>query len=109
MPKCKVDFDALQWESPVPGARYKAYRQGNHRLRLVEFAYGFVEPDWCINGHIGYVLDGEMAVDFGGDVVHFSAGDGVFIPPGVENRHRAYVSSDVVMLILVEEVACCVV
>jgi hypothetical protein len=53
MEKCKVSFDALQWQSPLTGVRYKVFQQGSHRLRLVEFSCGFVEPDWCINGHIG--------------------------------------------------------
>ena len=103
MGKCRVDFDSLPWQSPSKGARYKAFQQGNRRLRLLEFSRGFVEPDWCMKGHIGYVLDGELDIDFNGDPVHFSAGDGVFIPPGTENKHMAKVLTDVVRLILVED------
>jgi quercetin dioxygenase-like cupin family protein len=103
--KCKVNFDALQWQSPLPGARCKVFQQGNRRLRLVEFSYGFVEPDWCIHGHIGYVLDGELDVDFDGTLIRFSAGDGVFIPAGAKHKHKAKVLTDVVRLVLVEEVA----
>jgi hypothetical protein len=102
--KGNVNFDALPWQSPLVGARYKVFQRGNRRLRLVEFSYGFMEPDWCTNGHIGYVLDGEMDVDFDGEIVHFSAGDGVFISAGTENKHVAKVLTDVVRLILVEEV-----
>jgi quercetin dioxygenase-like cupin family protein len=101
--KCKVNFDGLQWQSPLKGARYKVFQGGNRRLRLVEFSRGFVERDWCLNGHIGYVLDGEMELDFDGDLVHFSAGDGVFIPAGMECKHMAKVLTDVVRLILVED------
>jgi len=101
--KCKVDVDGLQWQSPLKDARYKVFQEGNRRLRLVEFSRGFVERDWCLNGHIGYVLDGEMDVDFDGERVHFSAGDGVFITAGAENKHMARVLTDVVRLILVED------
>ena len=73
-------------------------------MRFVEFSHGFVEPEWCINGHVGYVLDGDMDVDFDGETVHFSAGDGIFIPAGAEHRHRAKILTDVVRLVLVEEV-----
>jgi hypothetical protein len=45
-----------------------------------------------------------MDVDFDGELVHFSAGDGLFIPAGAENRHVVKFLSDVVRLILVEEV-----
>ena len=99
----KVDFGALEWQTPLPGARYKAIEQDGRRLRLVEFTKGFVEPDWCTKGHIGYVLDGVIDVDFDGTIVRFSAGEGLMIPEGKENRHKATVATDVVRLILVED------
>jgi quercetin dioxygenase-like cupin family protein len=103
MDQRRVDFGSLAWQTPLPKARYKASQHGNRRIRLVEFAKGFVEPDWCIQGHMGYVLDGEMDVDFDGQVVRFSTGDGVAIPAGEKNRHKATVITDVVRLILVED------
>ena len=77
MEKCKVDFKSLSWEAPMAGVRFKAYQENKRRLRLVEFRKEFVEPDWCRNGHIGFVLDGEMEIDFNGEVVHFGPGDGL--------------------------------
>jgi quercetin dioxygenase-like cupin family protein len=103
MEKHKVDFEDLKWISPVRGMRYKAFQEGNRKIRLAEFAKDFVEPDWCTKGHIGFVLDGEMEIDFDGNIVCFSAGDGIFIPEGKENRHKASVHTDVVRLILVED------
>lgn len=103
MDERRIDFGSLPWQTPLPGARYKASQHGNRRIRLVEFTKGFVEPDWCTKGHIGYVLSGEMDVDFDGQVVRFSAGDGLVIPGGEENRHKATVITDVVTLILVED------
>ena len=100
----KVDFESLAWQTPLPGARFKVFQQNGRRLRLVEFTRGFVEPDWCTKGHIGYVLEGEMDVDFDGSIVRFSAGDGVFIAAGPESRHKASVLTDVVRLVLVEDV-----
>ena len=89
MDERRIDFGSLSWQTPLPGARYKASQQGNRRIRLVEFEKGFVEPDWCMKGHVGYVLSGEMDVDFDGQVVRFSEGDGLMIPRGEENRHKA--------------------
>jgi quercetin dioxygenase-like cupin family protein len=103
MKERKVDFESLEWQNPLPGARFKVFRQGNRRLRLVEFTRGFVEPNWCAEGHIGYVLAGQMDVDFDGNVIRFSAGNGLFIPAGAESRHKASVVSDIVRLILVED------
>ena len=99
----KIDFGALDWQSPLPGARFKSYEQAGRTLRLLELTEDFVEPEWCTKGHIGYVLEGQMEVDFDGEVVRYSAGDGIFILPGEEHRHLAKVLSEVVRLILVED------
>jgi quercetin dioxygenase-like cupin family protein len=100
----KVDFEQVAWEHPAPNVRHKVYQEGHRRLRLVEFSKGFVEADWCTRAHSGYVLEGEMNVDFHGTVVRYRAGDGVFIPAGEDCGHKATVLSDVVRLVLVEEV-----
>ncbi|MHC4159620.1 MAG: cupin domain-containing protein [Planctomycetota bacterium] len=99
----KVDFDSMLWEKPDAGFRFKAYEHDGTKLRLVELTKEFVEPDWCTNGHIGYVLQGQMEIDFNGNTIIFSPGDGVFIPPGEKHKHKGKVLEDVVKLILVEE------
>lgn len=101
---CRIDFDALPWQSPAACVRQKVFASGSRRLRLVEFAHGFVEPDWCLKGHIGYVLSGRGELTFEGRSVPFGPGDGIFIPAGLEHRHKTTVLSDVCRVILVEDV-----
>jgi ethanolamine utilization protein EutQ (cupin superfamily) len=102
--ECRVDFDSLEWQTPLPGARFKVYRRDGRRLRLVEFTKDFVEPEWCTKGHIGYVVEGEMAIDFDGHIVPYSTGDGIFIPAGQGSKHMVKVLTDVVRLIVIEDV-----
>ena len=71
---------------------------------MVEFSKEFVEPDWCTKGHIGYILEGQMEINFDGKKVVFNAGDGVFIPAGEKHRHKGRVLTDIVKVILVEDV-----
>ncbi len=104
MEQYKIDFDSKPWETPAKGVRFKAYEQGGRKLRLAEFTKEFVEPDWCTKGHIGYVLEGQMEIDFDGKVIVFRPGDGVFIPAGEEHKHKAKVLTDKVKVILVEDV-----
>ncbi len=104
MERYNVDFGSMSWEQPAPGVRIKAHEQNGRRLRLAEFSKDFIEPDWCTRGHIGYVLEGEMEVDFHGQVVSFRAGDGLFIAPGYEHRHKARVLTGSVKVVLVEDV-----
>ena len=104
MEQYKIDFESMSWETPAVGVRFKAYEQSGRKLRLVEFAKEFVEPDWCTKGHIGYILEGEMEIDFDGKAIQFGPGDGVFIPAGEKHKHKAKILTDVVKVILVEDV-----
>lgn len=103
MGQLRIDFNALEWESIAQGARSKSYQQNGRKLRLLEFSKGFIEPDWCLKGHVGYVLEGEMDLDINGQVIHYSKGDGIFIPEGGEVKHKALVDK-YIKLILVEDV-----
>lgn len=100
----KIDFQSLKWEAQAAGVKCKAFQQGRRKLRLAEFTKEFVEPDWCTKGHIGYVLEGQMEIDFDGKTVIFGPGDGLFIPAGEQHQHKARILTDVVKVILVEDV-----
>ena len=102
MELCRIDFDSIPWESPLAGVRFRPYRGEGQQLRLVEYTRQFVEPDWCRKGHIGYVLEGRFQIDFNGQIVEYGPGDGIFIPPGEEHKHKASVLTDVVKVFLVE-------
>ena len=100
----RVDFDALEWQQLLPGARAKVHRAGSKQLRLVEFTSEFVEPHWCEKGHIGLVVSGILEIDFRGQIVRYPEGSGIFIPPGSESCHKARSVTPVVRLVLVEDV-----
>ena len=118
----KITFAALPWESPMPGVRFKRYAAGGKQLRLVEYTREFAEPDWCGKGHTGYVIDGELEIDFHGTVVLYSPGDAIptpkdggsavrrqgcrsrLIPPGEGDRHKAKILTDTATVFLSEDV-----
>jgi len=100
----RIDFAATLWVAAAPGVRYKVQKQGGRQIRLVEYSKDFAEPDWCRKGHIGYVLDGQMEIDFNGTVLTFKPGDGLFIPAGEKNKHKMTVLTRVVTAILVEDI-----
>lgn len=100
---CHTDFAALPWVTPAQNVRYKIQRHGDRQVRLVEFGHGFVEADWCRKGHIGYVLEGMGELAMEKLTVAFKTGDGFFIPPGEECRHKLHVLSEVLRVFLVEE------
>ena len=100
---CRARFDSLPWQIEIEGARQKAVKRGRQRLRLLQISRSFVEREWCIRGHVGYVLQGELDVDFDGHVVRFSAGDGIWIPAGPQHKHKPKAVSKVVKLFLLED------
>jgi len=103
MKSYKIDFRRLDWESPMEGVRQKAFTEGGKRLRLVEYTRA-MPAHWCERGHFGYILEGELEIEFEDATYVFKSGDGVFIPDGAEHRHRARVLTDTVTVIFVEDV-----
>ncbi len=94
----KVDFDALEWQSSLPGARAKVHRDGSKQIRLVEFTAEFVEPQWCEKGRIGFVLSGTLEIDFRDQTILYPEGSGLFIPAGSSSAHKARSVTPVVRL-----------
>jgi quercetin dioxygenase-like cupin family protein len=103
MEQYRIDFESMEWESPADGVKFKAHERNAGKLRFVEFSKEFIEHDWCTKGHIGYILDGQMEIDFDGTKEIFGPGDGVFIPAGQQHKHKGRVLTDKVKAILVEE------
>ena len=54
-----IEFDNLEWESPIKGIRHKYFSDGKQKIRLVEYSQE-MELHWCENGHIGLILEGEF-------------------------------------------------
>jgi mannose-6-phosphate isomerase-like protein (cupin superfamily) len=101
--ECNIQFSTIPWASPMKGVRHKVKPVGDKKLRLVEYTQE-MEPHWCERGHTGYILDGQMEIEFEEGVHTFKAGDGVNIPNGPEHKHRAKVVSGVVRAFFIEDV-----
>ena len=100
----RIAFDDLPWETHASGLRFKVHKTGARQLRLLEFTPELHHPHWCESGHVGYVVEGELEIEFAGESMTFRAGDGVSIPPGHPDRHRPRAISERVRLIFVEEI-----
>jgi quercetin dioxygenase-like cupin family protein len=49
---------------------------------------GFVEPQWCEQGHAGFVVRGEYVTELEGAAWTMHAGQGFILPPGTRHRSR---------------------
>jgi hypothetical protein len=99
-----VLFDSLEWNSLGHGSRFKLFQSGTKQLRLLEFTSDFVDPSWCEKGHIGYVVRGELEIDFQGNVVRYPEGSGIVISSGSSSGHKARPVTPTVLLFLVEDI-----
>ncbi len=96
-----IDFNMIPWETPVTGLRMKYKIIDNRKIRLAEFSKDFVENDWCLKGHIGYVLEGSIEVNIDGKPQLFKTKEGIFIPKGL--RHKHIRTLETALLFLVED------
>jgi ethanolamine utilization protein EutQ (cupin superfamily) len=103
MRKFKVDFESMPWDEGRDGVRLKDYCEDGRRLRLVDFQTSEGFDGWCELGHIGYVLEGGLEIDFKGKVLTFAKGDGLFVPAGNAGAHRAVSIVPGTRLLMVED------
>lgn len=99
----RVDFDKLDWESPIEGVRHKYIDQNSLRIRLVEYSRE-MPPHWCEKGHYGYLIEGQMEIEYKNSRMIYKPGDGIFIPAGPDHKHRAWVLSEKALVFFLEKV-----
>ena len=103
MSQYKIDFNSMRWDAPTVGVRQKLVESNNKQFRLVEFSNDFVELDWCTKGHTGYILDGQLEIDFNGTSIVYGPGDAAIIPDGEDHKHKAKSITDTVTIFVVED------
>ena len=98
----KIDFAALEWEISASGLRSKSFETNGKRARLLEHSSAAREEEWCEKPHVGYVLEGELEIEFFDKTETFRAGDGIFISAG--EKHKARSPAEKTLLFLVEDI-----
>ncbi len=99
----RIDFDSLPWDTGPTGIRSKTALRDGRQVRLVELERADREHDWCVTGHVGYVLEGELEIAFEDRTERFTTGAGFFIRSGEDERHKPKAVSRQVVLLLVED------
>ena len=99
----KAEFDKLDWDSPLEGVRHKFIDQNNLRIRLVEYSKEMT-PHWCEKGHYGYLIEGQLEIEYENGKIVYKPGDGIFIPDGSDHRHRGKALTERVLVFFIEKV-----
>ena len=96
----KIRFGDMEWELPRDGMRAKRICIESSEIRIVEFRPELSHPEWCTNGHVGYVISGELEIRFANQTETYGPGDGIFIPAGQSHKHVPCAKSKRVRLFL---------
>jgi quercetin dioxygenase-like cupin family protein len=97
----KTEFNKIPWQESMAGVRHKYFDQNGIRLRLVEYSKE-MHVHWCDKGHFGYLIEGNMEIEFENSNEIYSAGDGIFLPTGSEHKHKGKLLSDKALVFFVE-------
>lgn len=103
-----IPFQVFDLESMSPEehpgtsgkALWKTVRQGNVRIRIVEYTPGYLADHWCEKGHAVFVLDGEFESELK-DGRKFSLSKGMcYLVADKADAHRSYTENGVKLLIV---------
>lgn len=103
-----IPFTAIDWTTVAAeehdGISGKAYwqvlRQGNVRVRIVEYTPGYLADHWCEKGHVVHVLKGEFASELrDGRTFHLTAGMSYVVADGTD-AHRSSTTDGATLLIV---------
>jgi hypothetical protein len=81
-------FDLVEWVEEAPGVRAKVVTIGDARWAVVEYEPGSGRPEWCTEGHHGFVLSGAIHYEFedGSKPLALTEGHGFLLPSGQGHR-----------------------
>lgn len=84
-----VELDAVEWVEEDEGVRARVGRVRGGRWALVEYAPRSERHEWCMDGHVGYILAGTIEYELeGGGMIEVGAGSCFVLPAGQRHRGR---------------------
>ena len=104
-----VSYSLIDWQNvestEVKGitghAFWKTKKFNDLRIRIIEKSPGYRADHYCKKGHVIYVIDGEMVIDFeNGEKFSVSAGQTVFLGDDPEFGHSTFTENGIKYFII---------
>ena len=83
-----LDFSQREMKKNPDHTSVREIVVGNKHVEIVEYEENASHSDWCIAGHIGFVLDGEIMYELEDGELRILKGKGFLLPSGT--RHRGH-------------------
>ena len=83
-----IRLSRVGWTQDVPGIRAREADIEGHRWAIVEYAPAARREEWCLDGHAGLVLTGQVEYEFedGGPSLAVVEGDAFALSTGRAHR-----------------------
>lgn len=82
-------------------ATFKQLDVASIRMRTVSYPPGFIMDHWCDVGHFGYVLSGEVTIEFHNkSSCLLTAGEGFIVSTDGDTSHRVVTAKGATVLLL---------
>ena len=94
-----VKFDKIPWENPDKGIYQKVYSNSDTTVRLVKFDHNFIEKEWCFKNHLGYILKGQLKLDFDGLMQTYNKGEALILNSGEKHKIITDENTDVEIIL----------
>lgn len=85
-----IALQSTPWADDVPGIRAQETHAQGRRWAIVEYAEHARREEWCLDGHAGFVLEGQVEYEFSDDEgpMLVSEGDAFTLATGRGHRGR---------------------
>lgn len=85
-----IALKGIPWADDVPGISARETHEAGRRWAIVEYAPGARREEWCLDGHAGFVLEGQVEYEFSDDEAPMlvTAGDAFTLATGRGHRGR---------------------
>jgi quercetin dioxygenase-like cupin family protein len=81
-------------------ALWKVFKEGNIRVRIVEYSPGYKADHWCPKGHVIYLLEGEITTELDdGRIFVTKAGSSYQVADDI-GSHRTFTGKGAKLLIV---------
>jgi hypothetical protein len=102
-----VHLSGAEWEDDASGIRARAvHGVDGRRFAIVEYGPGAARQDWCLDGHYGLVLEGEIEYRFddGSAPLRVAAGEALWLVGGGPAHQGRNVAAGATTLFLIDPV-----
>jgi quercetin dioxygenase-like cupin family protein len=85
-----IELQSTPWADDVPGIKARETHEHGRRWAIVEYEPGARREEWCLDGHAGLVLEGQVEYEFSDDepAMLVSEGDAFTLATGRGHRGR---------------------